>query len=91
MALKSLRQAAETWGVSVHTARRLAAEGLVQTVNVRRRRLISETEIARIEQTGVPSSSSMGNLSGDGKRLRTVSGTRKPRNGFQKAADNKNV
>lgn len=55
MALKSIRQAADTWGVSVHTARRLASAGLVHTVTVGRRRLIPETEIARIATTGVPS------------------------------------
>jgi hypothetical protein len=53
MALKSIQQAANTWGVSVYTARRLAAAGLVQTVTVGRRRLISENEIARIVATGV--------------------------------------
>jgi hypothetical protein len=53
MALKSMRFAADTWGVSVCTARRLAAAGIVHTVRVGRRRLIAETEIARIEATGV--------------------------------------
>ena len=53
MALKSIRQAAETWGVSIYTARRLAAAGVVKTVRVGRRRLIAESEIARIEATGV--------------------------------------
>ena len=53
--LKSIKQAAETWGVSVYTARRLAAAGLVRTVCVGRRRLVSEDEIARIVATGVPS------------------------------------
>ena len=53
MALKSIQQAANTWGVSVYTARRLAAAGLVQTVTVGRRRLVSESEIARIVATGV--------------------------------------
>jgi excisionase family DNA binding protein len=53
MALKSIRQAAETWGVSVYTARRLAAAGVVKTVRVGRRRLIAESEIARIEAKGV--------------------------------------
>ena len=48
MALMSIQKAAETWGVSVYTVRRLAAGGLVHTVNVGRRRLISESEIARI-------------------------------------------
>jgi hypothetical protein len=53
MALKSFKQAAEEWGVSVYTARRLASAGIVKTVRVGRRRLIAESEIARIEATGV--------------------------------------
>ena len=53
MALKSFKQAAEQWGVSVYTARRLAARGIVKSVRVGRRRLIAESEIARIETTGV--------------------------------------
>jgi excisionase family DNA binding protein len=53
MALKSFKQAAEQWGVSVYTARRLAAQGIVKTVRVGRRRLISEHEVARIEASGV--------------------------------------
>jgi excisionase family DNA binding protein len=53
MALKSIKHAAETWGVSVYTARRLAAAGFVKTVRVGRRRLIAESEIARIEEKGV--------------------------------------
>jgi excisionase family DNA binding protein len=53
MALKSFKQAAEQWGVSVYTARRLAAKGIVKTVRVGRRRLIAESEVARIEATGV--------------------------------------
>jgi excisionase family DNA binding protein len=53
MALKSFKQAAEQWGVSVYTARRLAATGIVKTVRVGRRRLIAESEVARIEATGV--------------------------------------
>jgi excisionase family DNA binding protein len=57
MALMSIQKAAETWGVSVYTVRRLAAGGMMHTVNVGRRRLISESEIARIVSTGVPSSS----------------------------------
>jgi excisionase family DNA binding protein len=57
MALKSIKQAADTWGVSVYTARRLAAAGLVRTVTVGRRRLVSEDEIDRIVLDGVPSSS----------------------------------
>jgi predicted site-specific integrase-resolvase len=52
MALKSIRQAADTWGVSVYTARRLAAAGVVHTVTVGRRRLVPESEIARIASTG---------------------------------------
>jgi excisionase family DNA binding protein len=55
MALKSIQQAANTWGVSVYTVRRLAAAGLVRTVRVARRRLVSEDEIDRIIATGVPS------------------------------------
>jgi len=55
MALKSIQQAANTWGVSVYTVRRLAAAGLVRTVRVGRRRLVSESEIERIIATGVPS------------------------------------
>jgi excisionase family DNA binding protein len=54
MALKRIKHAAETWGVSVYTARRLAAAGIVKTVRVGRRRLIAESEIARIEVTGGP-------------------------------------
>jgi predicted site-specific integrase-resolvase len=53
MALKSIQQAADTWGVSVHTARRLAATGAVHTVTVGRRRLVPESEITRIATTGV--------------------------------------
>jgi excisionase family DNA binding protein len=62
MALKSIKQAAEQWGVSVYTARRLAAQGIVKTVRVGRRRLIAESEVARIETTGVsfPKQSSPG-------------------------------
>jgi excisionase family DNA binding protein len=55
MALKSIQQAADTWGVSVYTARRLAAAGVVRSVTVGRRRLIPEAEIERIATTGVPS------------------------------------
>jgi excisionase family DNA binding protein len=55
MALKSMQQAADTWGVSVYTARRLAAAGAVHSVTVGRRRLIPENEIERIAATGVPS------------------------------------
>jgi excisionase family DNA binding protein len=55
MALKSIQQAANTWGVSVYTVRRLAAADLVRTVTVGRRRLVSESEIERIIATGVPS------------------------------------
>jgi excisionase family DNA binding protein len=55
MALKSIQQAANTWGVSVYTVRRLAATGLVRTVTVGRRRLVPENEIERIVATGVPS------------------------------------
>ena len=55
MALKSIQQAADTWGVSVYTVRRLAAAGVVRSVTVGRRRLIPETEIERIATTGVPS------------------------------------
>jgi excisionase family DNA binding protein len=54
VALKSIRQAADTWGVSIYTARRLAATGVVQSVTVGRRRLIPETEIERIAAKGVP-------------------------------------
>ena len=53
MALKSIQQAADAWGVSVHTARRLAAVGAVHTVTVGRRRLVPESEIVRIATTGV--------------------------------------
>ena len=55
MTLKSIKHAAQTWGVSEDTARRLGAAGLVHTVTVGRRRLISESEIARIVAMGVPS------------------------------------
>jgi excisionase family DNA binding protein len=61
MALKSIQQAANTWGVSVYTVRRLAAAGLVRTVTVGRRRLVSESEIERIVATGVPSAATSKN------------------------------
>jgi len=61
MALKSIQQAANTWGVSVYTVRRLAAAGLVRTVTVGRRRLVSESEIERIVTTGVPSAAASKN------------------------------
>ena len=54
MALKSLQYTAEAWGVSVFTVRRLAAAGIVQTVTVGRRRLVPESEVARISLTGTP-------------------------------------
>jgi excisionase family DNA binding protein len=60
MALKSIQHAAHTWGVSIHTVRRLAAVGLVRSVTVGRRRLISEAEIDRIAAVGVPSPSGKG-------------------------------
>ncbi len=53
MALKSIQEAADAWGVSVHTARRLAAIGAVHTITVGRRRLVPESEIVRIATTGV--------------------------------------
>lgn len=52
MALKSIQHAAYIWGVSVCTARRLAAAGVVQTVTVGRRRLIPEAEIVRVATAG---------------------------------------
>ena len=55
MALKSIRQAADIWGVSIYTVRRLAAAGLVRSVTVGRRRLIPEIEIDRIAAQGAPS------------------------------------
>ena len=54
MPLKSIQQAASSWGVSVCTVRRLAAAGVVHSVSVGRRRLIPETEIERIAMKGVP-------------------------------------
>jgi excisionase family DNA binding protein len=54
MTLKSIKQVADSWGVSVYTVRRLAAAGMVNTVTLGRRRLISEAEIARIVAAGVP-------------------------------------
>jgi excisionase family DNA binding protein len=54
MALKSIRQAADTLGVSVYTLRRLAATGAVHTVRVGRRRLVPESEILRIVAAGAP-------------------------------------
>jgi hypothetical protein len=54
MALKSIQQAADEWGVSVHTVRRLAATGAVHTVTVARRRLVPESEVLRIATMGVP-------------------------------------
>jgi hypothetical protein len=53
MALKSMKHADDSWGVSVYTARRLAAAGVVHTVKVGRRRLIAESEIERVELTCV--------------------------------------
>jgi excisionase family DNA binding protein len=53
VALKSIRQAADAWGVSVYTVRRLAATGAVRKVRVGRRRLVPESEILRISTTGV--------------------------------------
>lgn len=58
MPLKSIQQAADSWGVSVYTVRRLAAVGVVHSVCVGRRRLISETEIERIAAKGVPNPNS---------------------------------
>ncbi len=52
MPLKSIQHAATVWGVSVFTVRRLASAGVVHTVTVGRRRLIPESEIARIAATG---------------------------------------
>jgi excisionase family DNA binding protein len=72
MALKSIKQAADAWGVSVYTARRLAAAGFVRTVTVGRRRLISEDEIDRIVSNGVPSSS--GGLAKPGHSARKKGG-----------------
>ena len=59
MALKSIRQAADIWGVSIYTARRLAAAGFVRSVTVGRRRLIPETEIERVESNGVTTSANL--------------------------------
>lgn len=53
MALKSIKEAAATWGVSTYTVRRLADAGIIHAVRVGRRRLIADSEIARIEATGV--------------------------------------
>jgi excisionase family DNA binding protein len=61
MALKSIQQAASAWGVSVYTVRRLAAAGLVRTVRVARRRLVSESEIERIIAVGVPTAATRKN------------------------------
>jgi excisionase family DNA binding protein len=55
MGLKSVKNAADAWGVSVHTVRRLACAGVIRTVTVGRRRLISEVEIGRVVASGVPS------------------------------------
>jgi len=60
VALKSIQQAADIWGVSVYTARRLAAAGVVRSVTVGRRRLIPESEIARVESKGVVSPARLG-------------------------------
>lgn len=54
MPLKSMREAAAELGISTCTTRRLAAKGLVRTVTVGRRRLVSEVEINRIVAAGVP-------------------------------------
>jgi excisionase family DNA binding protein len=70
MALKSIQQAANTWGVSVYTVRRLAAAGLVRTVTVGRRRLVSENEIERIVATGVPSAATQKNAGPSVQRKR---------------------
>jgi len=70
MALKSIKQAADAWGVSVYTARRLAGAGLVRTVTVGRRRLVSEDEIARVEANGVSSPVMRQNINLTGKGSR---------------------
>jgi excisionase family DNA binding protein len=68
MALKSIREAATTLGVSVHTVRRLAAAGCLRTVTVGRRRLVSEGEIDRIVATGIPTYPRSGTIRKKAKR-----------------------
>jgi excisionase family DNA binding protein len=55
MALRSIREAAEIWGISLDTVRRLSRVGLVETTKDGRRQLISDDEIERIRAAGVPS------------------------------------
>jgi hypothetical protein len=70
MALKSFKQAADSWGVSVYTVRRLAAVDLVHSVRVGRRRLISEAEIERVTAKGVPSAATRQNVRAKRKAAR---------------------
>jgi hypothetical protein len=51
--LLSFAEAAERWGVSAFTVRRLADQNLISTVNIASRRLVPIEEALRIEAEGV--------------------------------------
>ena len=55
MALLGFKEAEKELGVSHWMLRRKAAEGVLKTVYIGRRRLISEEEISRIKREGLPS------------------------------------
>jgi predicted site-specific integrase-resolvase len=52
MNLKSISFAAQTWGVSIFTARRLIGAGYVRSVTVGARRMIPEEEVLRVSREG---------------------------------------
>jgi len=52
MKLRGISEAAETWGVSKFTARRLIDAGLVHSVTIGSRRLVPEEEIERVAREG---------------------------------------
>ena len=51
--LRGIRVSAETLGVSTFTVRRLIARGLIKTVHIGSRVLISEEELQRVASQGV--------------------------------------
>ena len=55
--LKSIEDGAAELGISKYTLRNYAKRGLVATVLIGRRRLISDSELARIAQFGVSAAS----------------------------------